>query len=50
MIHASAPNSEDVDRYSIAFNTFPSGDINLVVGMDYPWPELRLKDGRILDH
>ena len=29
MIHASAPNSEDVDRYSIAFNTFPSGDINL---------------------
>ena len=28
MIHASAPNSEDVDRYSIAFNTFPSGDIN----------------------
>ena len=29
MIHASAPNNEDIDRYSIAFNTFPSGDINL---------------------
>ena len=29
MIHASATNTEDVDRYSMAFNTFPSGDINL---------------------
>ncbi len=29
IIHATAPNTEDVDRYTMAFNTFPSGDINL---------------------
>jgi len=28
LVHASAPNAEEVDRYSIAFNTFPSGDVN----------------------
>ena len=28
MIHASLPNVDDVDRYSIAFNTFPTGNIN----------------------
>ena len=29
MVHASAENNDDVDRYSIAFNTFPTGDVNL---------------------
>ena len=28
MIHASVENHEDVDRYSIAFNTFPQGNLN----------------------
>lgn len=28
MIHASVPNDSEVDRYSIAFNTFPQGNIN----------------------
>ena len=28
MIHSSVENYEDVDRYSIAFNTFPTGSIN----------------------
>jgi len=28
MIHASLPNHDDVDRYSIAFNTYPNGGIN----------------------
>ena len=28
MIHASVENNEDVDRYSIAFNTFPQGNLN----------------------
>ena len=28
MIHASLPNYDDVDRYTIAFNTFPTGSIN----------------------
>jgi uncharacterized protein (TIGR02466 family) len=28
MVHASAENTDDVDRYSIAFNTFPNGDVN----------------------
>ena len=29
MIHASEPNFETIDRYSIAFNTFPQGNINM---------------------
>ena len=29
MIHASEPNFETTDRYSIAFNTFPQGNINM---------------------
>ena len=28
MIHSSVENYEDVDRYSIAFNTFPQGNLN----------------------
>ena len=28
MIHASLPNHDNVDRYTIAFNTFPTGNIN----------------------
>lgn len=28
MIHASLPNHDDVDRYTIAFNTYPDGGIN----------------------
>lgn len=28
LIHASVGNNSDIDRYTIAFNTFPQGDIN----------------------
>lgn len=42
MVHASVGNDSDIDRYTIAFNTFPSGTINLG-GYDRPMAEVTVK-------
>ena len=42
MIHATEPNHSSKNRFSIAFNTFPSGNINQG-GWDRPMVELNTK-------
>jgi len=42
MVHASVENESDIDRFTIAFNTFPSGVINLG-GYDRPMAEVTVK-------
>ena len=44
MIHSSVENYEDVDRYSIAFNTFPQGNLNSG-GWDQPMVTVNVTSG-----
>ena len=42
MIHSSDPNYESKDRFTISFNTFPSGSVN-AGGWDRPMVEIDIK-------
>ena len=41
LIHSSEPNHSNVDRFTIAFNTFPSGSIN-AGGWDHPMARVKV--------
>lgn len=41
LIHASVENDSDIDRYTIAFNTFPQGDLNSG-GWDLPMARVKV--------
>ena len=42
LVHATVENYSDVDRYSIALNTFPTGDINFG-GWDKPMAKVKVQ-------
>ena len=44
LIHATIANTSDVNRYTIAFNTFPQGDLNLG-GWDRPMVSVDVTSG-----
>ena len=44
LIHASVENHEDIDRYTIAFNTFPQGNLNSG-GWDQPMVTVDVTSG-----
>lgn len=42
LIHASVENETDIDRYTIAFNTYPQGDLNSG-GWDQPMAKVKVE-------
>ena len=48
MVHASVGNEEDIDRYTIALNTFPSGVIN-AGAFDRPMAEVSVNGWKQLE-